>query len=475
MTSADSSLKVRTRFAPSPTGMLHIGGARTALFSWAYARHFGGQFVLRIEDTDLERSTDQATQAIVDGMRWLDLQSDEPLVFQSQRMERYQQVLQMMLQSGAAYRCYATVQELDALRESQRARNEKPRYDGRWRPENAQGKAIPPGVQPTIRFRNPDDGEVQWNDLFKGPISISNAELDDLIIARSDGSPTYNFCVVVDDWDMQISHVLRGDDHVNNTPRQINILKALGAPVPVYGHVPMIFGPDGKKLSKRRDAVAVTQFDEQGILPEALCNYLSRLGWSHGDQEIFSREEFVAWFDGSHLSASPAQFDHDKLLWVNHHYMKAAPASRLIALIEPRIAARGWSLDLLNADQQAQAVMLLRERASTLEALADAFGMLLANPCPSPADRATHLSESSRPVLQAVQEALEHAPWEASALGAALKALVQARSWKMPQVMMPIRVAVFGSPHTPAVDAMLALIPRSLALARIQAAIEAAS
>ena len=284
------SRPVRTRFAPSPTGYLHLGGARTALYAWAFARHHGGQFILRIEDTDLERSTPAAVQAILDGMSWLGLAHDEGPFYQTRRMDRYREVISQLLAEGKAYLCYCSPEELETMREEQRARGQKARYDGRWRPENAAGKTPPEGVRPVVRFRNPDDGAVQWNDLVKGPISIANAEMDDLIIARADGSPTYNFTVVVDDADMQITHVIRGDDHVNNTPRQINILAAIGAPLPLYGHVPMIHGQDGQKLSKRHGAVSVMHYAEAGYLPEAMLNYLARLGWSHGDDELFSRE-----------------------------------------------------------------------------------------------------------------------------------------------------------------------------------------
>jgi len=324
---------VRTRFAPSPTGFLHIGGVRTALYAWAYARHFDGTFILRIEDTDVERSTPEAVAAIIDGMAWLGLTPDEGPFFQMQRMDRYREVIAQMLADGCAYHCYSTPAELDEMREAQRARGEKPRYDGRWRPENAQGREPPAGAKPVVRFRNPDDGAVGWDDMVKGPIAIANAELDDLIIARSDGNPTYNFCVVVDDWDMAITHVIRGDDHVNNTPRQINILRALGADLPVYGHLPMIHGPDGQKLSKRHGAVSVLEYDGLGYLPEAVINYLARLGWSHGDDEIFSREQLVAWFDGKHLSHSPSQLDFDKFRWVNHQYLKARDDQALSGLV----------------------------------------------------------------------------------------------------------------------------------------------
>ena len=321
---------VRTRFAPSPTGYLHIGGARTALFSWAFARHHGGQFILRIEDTDVARSTPEAVQAILDGMAWLELQHDEGPFYQMQHMDRYKEVIQSMLASGAAYYCHCSSEELEAMREAQRARGEKPRYDRRWRPEP--GKTLPappPDASAVVRFRNPIDGSVGWHDMVKGAIEFENAELDDLIIARADGTPTYNFCVVVDDWDMQITHVIRGDDHVNNTPRQINILRALGATIPQYAHLSMILGDDGTKLSKRHGAVSVMQYRDDGYLPEAIINYLARLGWSHGDAELFSREQFVEWFDLDHITPSAAQFNTEKLRWLNQHYIKVADDARL--------------------------------------------------------------------------------------------------------------------------------------------------
>jgi glutamyl-tRNA synthetase len=339
-------MTVRTRFAPSPTGYLHLGGARTALYSWAYARHFGGTFILRIEDTDLERSTPEAVQAILDGMKWLGLEHDEGPFYQMQRMDRYREVIKSMLEAGTAYLCYCTPEEVEAMRERMRAAGEKPRYDGTWRPE--EGKtlpAIPEGVKPVVRFKNPLDGEVTWNDVVKGPITIGNKELDDLIIARGDGTPTYNFCVAVDDWDMKITHVLRGDDHVNNTPRQINILRALGAELPQYGHLPMILGPDGQKLSKRHGAVSVMQYPEQGFLPEAMLNYLARLGWSHGDDEIFSMQQFTEWFNLEHLTASAAQFNPEKLAWLNNHYIKQADNERLAALARPIMEREGAQFD----------------------------------------------------------------------------------------------------------------------------------
>jgi len=332
---------IRTRFAPSPTGYLHIGGARTALFCWAYARKHDGKFVLRIEDTDLERSTAESTQAILDSMRWLALDWDEGPFRQMDRLERYRAVAEQLIEDGHAYRCYASKEELDALREQQRARGEKPRYDGRWRPEHAKGKTPPAGVTPVVRFRNPDDGEVVWRDLVKGEIRFANAELDDLVLLRADGVPTYNFGVVVDDLDMAITHVIRGDDHVNNTPRQINIYRALGASLPAFAHVPMILGSDGERLSKRHGSVSVLQYRDDGYLPEALVNFLARLGWSHGDAEMFSRTELLEWFDLEHVSRSPAQFNGEKLAWLNQQYLKAAAPERIAELVAPRIAADG--------------------------------------------------------------------------------------------------------------------------------------
>ena len=304
---------IRTRFAPSPTGYLHIGGARTALFSWAFARRHKGKFILRIEDTDLDRSTPESVQAILDGMKWLGLDYDEGPFYQMQRMDRYREVIQKLLEEGKAYYCYASKEELEQMREAQRAAGLKPRYDGRWRDSQA---TPPSGVQPVVRFKTPLDGEVVFDDLVKGCISVQNSELDDLVIMRGDGTPTYNFGVVVDDWDMAISHVIRGDDHVNNTPRQINILKALGAPLPQYAHVPMILGTDGERLSKRHGAVSVMQYREDGYLPEALLNYLARLGWAHGDEEVFSTQQFVEWFDVKNVSRSPAKFNGEKLHWI---------------------------------------------------------------------------------------------------------------------------------------------------------------
>ncbi len=375
------SKPVRTRFAPSPTGFLHIGGARTALFSWAYARmRHGGQFILRIEDTDVARSTPEAVQAILDGMQWLELNWDEGPFYQMQRMDRYKQVIAQMLEAGTAYHCYTTQEELEAMREAQRARGEKPRYDGSWRPEAGKTlPAIPADAQPVVRFRNPAEGVVAWDDLVKGRIEITNAEMDDLVIARADGTPTYNFCVVVDDWDMGITQVIRGDDHVNNTPRQINILAALGAEAPQYAHLSMILGDDGTKLSKRHGAVSVMQYDEDGYLKEAVINYLARLGWSHGDEEVFSREQFVEWFDLDHITPSAAQFNTEKLKWLNAHYIKLTTPEVLAADVQRRLLARG--IDVAGGPDLAAVIALYRERVSTLVELADSVAPdTLSNP-----------------------------------------------------------------------------------------------
>ena len=464
---------VRTRIAPSPTGMLHLGTARTALFSWAFARHHGGQFVLRIEDTDRERSTEQAVQVILDSMAWLALDCDEGPVRQTSRLPRYREVIEQMLAAGQAYRCYASREELDALREAQMARGEKPRYDGRWRPENAAGKVPPAGASPVIRFRNPDVGEVAWNDLVKGPISIANGELDDLVIARgADLVPTYNFAVVVDDIDMRITHVLRGDDHVNNTPRQINIYRALGAALPAFGHLPMILGPDGQKLSKRHGAVSVMQYDDDGILPEALFNYLARLGWSHGDAEKFSRTELVEWFDLEHVNRAPAQYNLDKLLWLNGEYMKEADPARLATLTAPRIEARGGVLAAGPALEPV--VALLRDRARTLNELADAALLFYREPVSNAALLAEHLQGPGREAVRVFAERCSDIAWERAALGALIKQIVAELKLKMPQVAGPLRVAVTGQTQTPSIDAVLELVGREATRARIAAALAAA-
>ncbi len=460
--------------------MLHLGTARTALFCWAFARHHGGTFVLRIEDTDLERSTEEAVQVILDSMRWLDLEYDEGPIRQTERLARYRELLQRLVAEGRAYYCYATREELDALRAEQTARGEKPRYDGRWRPERAAGRTPPAGVTPVIRFRNPDDGEVAWNDLVKGPISVSNSELDDLVIARGDGVPTYNFAVVVDDIDMQITHVLRGDDHVNNTPRQINIYRALlapGAPLPRFGHLPMILGPDGQKLSKRHGAVSVLQYDEDGFLPEALFNYLARLGWSHGDAEKFTREQFVQWFDLEHVNRAPAQYDIDKLLWLNGEYLKQADNDRLAALVAPRLRARGVGVE---PQGLAAVAALYKERVKTLNELADEARLFYVDPHPAPELLAEHLQGPARATVRAaladfLDKAVGLGDWQRATIAALIKQVLAAHALKMPQLAVPLRVAVMARTQTPSIDATLELLGRDTVLRRARAALAASA
>ncbi len=461
---------IRTRFAPSPTGYLHIGGARTALFAWAYARHHQGRFILRIEDTDLARSTPAAVQAILDGMRWLGLAADEGPFYQTQRMPRYRAVIDEMLANGSAYRCYTTADELEQLRQAQREQGLKPRYDGRWRPEAGKTLPEPPAdVPPVIRFRNPRDGGVAWDDLVKGRIEIANSELDDLIIARADGSPTYNFCVVVDDWDMGITHVIRGDDHVNNTPRQINILRALGAQVPLYAHLSMILGDDGQKLSKRHGAVSVMQYDDDGYLPEAVLNYLARLGWAHGDDEIFSREQFCAWFDLDRLTPSAAQFNSEKLAWLNAHYLKKADPTRLADLIRPRLAQRGVVVS--DSPVLAAVVALYQERVGDLNALAEQVVVFYDEPVPAAELLAKHLTSEARPALADFVAGLAEVAWDSAAVNTLIKTCVAKHGLKMPKLAMPVRVLLTGREQTPSVDALLTAFPRALALKRLTAAV----
>ena len=467
---------VRTRIAPSPTGYLHLGTARTALYSWAYARHHGGQFVLRIEDTDVARSTPDAVAQILAAMQWLGLAYDEGPVYQMQRLVRYHAVAEQMIAAGTAYHCYATPEELDAMREAQRARGEKTRYDGRWRPAPGKTMPAPPaGVSPVVRFANPQDGVVSWDDLVKGPISIRNHEIDDLIILRPPavgapqgalGVPTYNFAVVVDDWDMAITHVFRGDEHINNTPWQINIFRALGVPLPLFGHCPIILGDDGQKLSKRRGAVSVTAYQDAGYLPEAMLNYLARLGWSHGDEELFTSQQMVQWFDGSHLAKSPAQWDPAKLAWVNAHYMKLADDARLAALVAAQLASRGVAaadLELL-----ARAAALFKDRCNTVVELADWTEMIFVPVAPSPADLAAHVSDAVLPALRSLRERLASVAWDKAGIAAALKETLTAHQIKMPQLAPALRVLVCGRTQTPSIDAVLALFSRQAVLACLQ-------
>lgn len=460
---------IRTRFAPSPTGFLHLGGTRTSLFSWAFARHHKGVFVLRIEDTDVERSTPEAVEAILQGMSWLGMHADEGPFYQMKRTERHREAINELLEKGRAYYCYSTPEEIEEMREKARAAGLKPRYDGTWRPE--EGKtlpAIPADRKPVIRFKTPTEGVTSWDDMVKGRISFANEELDDLIIARPDGTPTYNFCVVVDDWDMEITHVIRGDDHVNNTPRQILILEALGATVPQYGHVPMILGPDGEKLSKRHGAVNIMDYEADGYLPEAMLNYLARLGWSHGDDEIFSVEQFVEWFDTKNLSGSPSQWDPKKLNWVNAHYIKQRSSAELADMVAPRIEKLGGNPNAVNLT----AVMdLLKDRAETLNALAK-DAMLFCGSF-SPADpelQAEVLTDEAKALLADFAQRLSVvSDWDTATIAAVIKDTLAANEVKMPKLGIPVRVAVTGQKQTPAVDAVLALIGKETVLERLHA------
>jgi glutamyl-tRNA synthetase len=460
-------MTVRTRFAPSPTGFLHIGGARTALFSWAYARKHGGKFILRIEDTDVARSTPEAVQAILDGMDWLGLNYDEGPFYQMQRMDRYKQVILQMLESGAAYHCYTSPGELEAMRAAQMEAGLKPRYDGTWRPEAGKALPTPPsGVQPVVRFRNPKTGVVAWDDQVKGRIAISNEELDDFIIARADGTPTYNFCVVVDDWDMGITHVIRGDDHVNNTPRQINLLHALGATVPQYAHLSMILGDDGQKLSKRHGAVSVMQYDEDGYLPEAVLNYLSRLGWSHGDDEIFDMAQFCQWFDLDHITPSAAQFNTEKLKWLNAHYLKLVEPGRIAVEVAKRLAVRDINTD--GGADMVPVVQLYRERVSTLNELADAVEFFYRQIHPAQDVLEKHLTPEIRPVLQALATQLASTEWNAESIHGAIDYAVTSNGLKFPKVAMPLRVMLTGGAQSPSIDAVMTLLGKKEALRRMQ-------
>ena len=458
---------IRTRFAPSPTGYLHLGGARTALYSWAFARHNKGQFILRVEDTDVERSTPEAVQAIMDGMAWLNLDHDEGPFFQMQRMDRYKAMIDKLLDKGDAYLCYCTQDELNQMREKQRESGQRIRYDGTWRPETGKVLPAPPtGVKPVVRFKNPLSGAVAWDDLVKGPISINNEEMDDLIIARQDGTPTYNFCVVVDDWEMEITHVIRGDDHINNTPRQINILKALGGKQPVYGHIPMILGPDGEKLSKRHGAVSVIQYHEEGFLPDAMINYLARLGWSHGDDELFNREQLIGWFDSSNLSKSAAQFDPEKLKWVNAHYMKQAPKEMLLSDLQTRLEKDG--VNAFEGPKLAEVLDLVLERASTLVQLRDEAALFYRTPQVNSEELIPMLAEDNvRVALTEFNESLNSVEWNVEALNGLVKTTIKSHGLKMPKLAMPLRLMLTGITQTPSIDKVMNLLGRQTVQTRI--------
>jgi glutamyl-tRNA synthetase len=460
---------IRTRFAPSPTGYLHVGGARTALFSWLHARKHGGRFILRIEDTDLERSTAESVNAILEGMTWLGLEYDEGPFYQTHRFPRYREVIDQMLKEGGAYHCYCTKERLETLRAEQMARKEKPRYDGKCR----HGVPNPPkDIPPVVRFKNPLDGMTVVEDLIRGRVVFQNAELDDLIIARSDGTPTYNFTVVVDDMDMSVSHVIRGDDHLNNTPRQMNMLKALGRTPPVYAHVPMILGADGARLSKRHGAVSVMQYRDDGYLPEALLNYLVRLGWSNGDQEIFSIEEMVALFDVTKVHSSAAAFNPEKLLWLNQHYIKNADPAHVARHLTYHLGRLG--IDPSGGPDLVEVVKAQRERAKTLVEMAGASAFFFRDVDGyDPKDAATHLTSVALEPLAELRERLAALKeWAAAAIHDAVIGVAEGRGLKLGKVAQPIRVAVAGRAVSPPIDITLTLLGRERTLARLAAALE---
>ncbi|MBM3397481.1 MAG: glutamate--tRNA ligase [Betaproteobacteria bacterium] len=457
--------RTRTRFAPSPTGFIHLGNIRSALYPWAFARATGGDFILRIEDTDLDRSTQASVDVIIEGMAWLGLDHDEGPYYQMQRMDRYKAVLADLMAAGHVYPCYMSMEELDALRERQMANKEKPRYDGTWRP--AEGKTLPPipeGVKPVLRFKNPMGGVVAWDDKVKGRIEISNDELDDLVIARPDGTPTYNFCVVVDDIDMQITHVIRGDDHVNNTPRQINIFRALGYEPPVYAHLPTVLNEQGEKMSKRNGAKAVTAYRDEGYLPDAMVNYLARLGWSHGDDEIFSRAQFLQWFNLDHLGRSAAQFDEAKLKWVNAQHLKALGDAELAEHVRPFLVKLGVVAD----ERLASICGLFKDRCDTLVVLAQWISAFYLDVVPNADEKAQHVTDAIQPALAVLSAKLASCVWDKASIAAAIKETLTETGLKMPQLAMPVRVLVMGTAQTPSLDAVLALSQREKILTRLK-------
>ena len=455
----------RTRFAPSPTGFIHLGNIRSALYPWAFARATGGDFILRIEDTDLDRSTQASVDVIIEGMAWLELNHDEGPFYQMQRMDRYKAVLAELIAAGHVYPCYMSMEALDALRERQMANKEKPRYDGTWRPEPGKTlPAIPDGVRPVLRFKNPIGGVVAWDDKVKGRIEISNDELDDLVIARPDGTPTYNFCVVVDDIDMQITHVIRGDDHVNNTPRQINIFQALGHAVPVYAHLPTVLNEQGEKMSKRNGAKAVTAYRDEGYLPDAMVNYLARLGWSHGDDEIFSRAQFLAWFNLDHLGRSAAQFDEAKLKWVNAQHLKALEDTELAERVQPFLA----KLSVVADERLVSICGLFKDRCDTLVVLAQWISAFYLDVLPNAEEKALHVTEAVKPALMVLADKLADCVWDKAAIAAAIKSTLGETGLKMPQLAMPVRVLVMGTAQTPSLDAVLFLSQREKIVAALK-------
>jgi glutamyl-tRNA synthetase len=464
-TLSSAPARTRTRFAPSPTGFIHLGNIRSALYPWAFARATGGDFILRIEDTDLDRSTQASVDVIIEGMAWLELNHDEGPFYQMQRMDRYKAVLAELIAAGHVYPCYMSMEALDALRERQMANKEKPRYDGTWRP--APGKVlpvVPEGVKPVLRFMNPVGGLVAWDDKVKGRIEISNDELDDLVIARPDGTPTYNFCVVVDDIDMQITHVIRGDDHVNNTPRQINIFHALDKEPPVYAHLPTVLNEQGEKMSKRNGAKAVTAYRDEGYLPDAMVNYLARLGWSHGDDEIFSRAQFLAWFSLDHLGRSAAQFDEAKLKWVNAQHLKAMDDAELARHVLPFLD----KLAVVPDERLASICGLFKDRCDTLVVLAQWISVFYLDVTPNPDEKVLHVTDAVKPALALLANKLAVCAWDKASIAAMVKETLTETGLKMPLLAMPVRVLVMGTAQTPSLDAVLALSQREKILERLK-------
>jgi glutamyl-tRNA synthetase len=466
--------RIRTRFAPSPTGFIHLGNLRSALYPWAFARAKQGDFILRIEDTDQDRSSQEAVDVIIEGLQWLGLDIDEGPFYQMQRLDRYQAVLQQMINSGDAYYCYMSEEELNTLRNAQIENKEKPRYNGTWRPEP--GKVLPPipnDVKPVVRFKNPLSGSVIWKDAVKGVISIANEELDDLVIARPDGTPTYNFCVVVDDLDMKITHVIRGDDHINNTPRQINIIHALGGQVPVYGHLPTVLNEQGEKMSKRNGAKSVRDYQESGYLPEAILNYLARLGWSHGDAEIFSKEQFIAWFDLENLGKSPAQYSPDKLLFLNHHYIQNGDSEDLAKRAMPFAIKEGIAFagnDVVKGPSFVKVVDLLKARANTLIEIAQGAKLFYMDPPQhdvQSTDFIHHVQPSIVPAIQDFVGLLSASDGSKEAIAAAMKTTLGKHSLKMPALAMPIRYLMFATTQTPAIDAMMSILGKEESIKRL--------
>jgi len=450
-------MEIVTRFAPSPTGFLHIGGIRTALFSWAYAKKNNGKFILRIEDTDIKRSTPEAVETIKAGMKWLKLNHDGDIVYQTQRIERYKELIKILIKQGDAYYCYTSKEELDQLRENQLKEGKKPKYDGRWRPNvNKELPITPKNIQPVIRFKTPKEGEIKWKDMVKGEIIIQNQELDDLIIARSDGTPTYNFCVVADDWDMKVTHVIRGDDHINNTPRQINLLKALKAPIPEYGHLSMILADDGQKLSKRYGAASVMKYRDDGYLPEALINYLARLGWSHGDEEIFSATQLSEWFDFDHVTSSAAQFDQEKLDWINNHYIKNEATEKLADLIKPKLIDN--EVKVIDDEILTNAIKLYQDREKNLNAFLEDILFFFKEASPSEELKNKYLVEKSKSLVKTFIDGLEELNWTNEEVNNFLKYFIKKQEIKFPEIAMPLRTIIAGTDNTPNIGSIIFIL-----------------